>query len=77
MWPLLPVEPQSNMLSFRVKLVPKYLLAPFQVVHQTSFSLTRQSQDVFSFVALCNQLISCHFDVCDYNLGPFKPLDMC
>lgn len=22
---------------------------------------------------LCNQLILCHFDICDYNLAPFKP----
>lgn len=71
------VGPQSNMLSFRVELVPKYLFAPIQVAPLTSLRLRRQSQDALLFVFLCNQLILCHFDICDYNLAPFKPLGMC
>lgn len=55
--------------------MPKYLFTPFQVVRQASFSLHGQSQDALSSV--CNQLILCRLDMCDYNLVPFKPLDMC
>lgn len=71
------VGPQSNMSSFRVKLVPKYLFTPIQVVPLTSLCLHRQSQDALPFVFLCNQLILCHFDICNYNLVPFKPLGLC
>lgn len=51
LWPLPSVEPQSNMSSFRVTPVPKYLFTPLQVVRQASFSLNRQSQDALS--SLC------------------------
>lgn len=37
--PFPSVEPQSNMLSFRAKLVPKYLFTPIQVVLLRSFCL--------------------------------------
>lgn len=55
LWLLPSLEPQSNMLSFRVTPVPKYLFTPFQVVRQASFSLNRQSQDALSSLcAICS-----------------------
>lgn len=75
LWPLPSVEPQSNMSSFRVTPVPKYLFTPLQVVRQVSLPLNRQSQDALS--SLCNPFIVCHLDMYAYNLVPFKPLDMC
>lgn len=75
LWPLPSAEPQSNMSSFRVTPVPKYLFTPLQVVRQASFPLNRQSQDALS--SLCSPFIVCHLDMCAYNLVPFKPLDMC
>lgn len=48
--PYSSVGPQSNMLPFRVKLVPKYLFTLIQVVPRTPFCLHRQSQDALPFV---------------------------
>lgn len=74
--PSLSVEAQSNVLSFRVKLVPKYLFTPFQVMHQTSFFLIGSPRMLFHlcffFVCLfAIQLILCHLDMCDYKSGSF------
>lgn len=54
-WPLPSVEPQSNMLSFRVKLVPKYLFTPIQVVLLTSLCLILGPRMLFH---LCFRAIS-------------------